>query len=451
MSMTTSIIAASQVRLSPNQLGISQLESSSANPASIDTANRLLQKNHDENHVFWRDLNGHNHMAHCLLTILAMGANPSQLQEAYSYNPKQRPLPTLDNQVVKDLYDEDKFYEHLHQMSDYTNYLTFFETQIESKGWRAVIQEFAFSRTRNADAILAGLYEGAYHPIIHLGLGIEFEQPSIIAEGLAQAATHSSAHIDHFLFSSEKEAMSMPAPQPPKLLIDLLEEVRQNDTIRTAPRWTDFANKVRDGIIGRAGPEIAQLASQFRVEPSSIEQRMAEMISNCAYTAGAAQREGKPYKIDFFHMHDVTSSIFLTVLVRQDWIDIATKVRLVEWKGRLDMVWYAASGSAKLDAKFINEYKGGPSEAWGWEKLYEAINSLHDDGHVAKFVRAIKNGEDVCKPFEQGGRVAAYPVKGNMWLQVAKMAYDTTSNLSPEGKWIWATGFDQPWDQVPDL
>jgi hypothetical protein len=36
--------------------------------------------------------------------------------------------------------------------------------------------------------MLARLYEGAYHPIIHLGLGIEFQQPGIIAEALAQLA-----------------------------------------------------------------------------------------------------------------------------------------------------------------------------------------------------------------------------------------------------------------------
>jgi hypothetical protein len=38
-----------------------------------------------------------------------------------------------------------------------------------------------FDRSKVAEKMLARLYEGAYHPIIHLGLGIEFQQPGIIA------------------------------------------------------------------------------------------------------------------------------------------------------------------------------------------------------------------------------------------------------------------------------
>ena len=106
---------------------------------------------------------------------------------------------------------------------------------------------------------------------------------------------------------------------------------------------------MRDGVLGRAGKEIASLAAQFRVTPETLERRTAEMISCCAYFAGAAQRPGKARKIDFFYMHDVTSSIFLSVFVKQPWINVEDKVRLVEFKGRIDLVWYATCGAAELD------------------------------------------------------------------------------------------------------
>ena len=61
------------------------------------------------------------------------------------------------------------------------------------------------------------------------------------------------------------------------------------------------------------------------------------MISTYTYFAGAAQREGRKRKIDFFYIHNVTSSIFFTVLIRQDWIKLEDHVRLVEWKASLDL------------------------------------------------------------------------------------------------------------------
>lgn len=39
-----------------------------------------------------------------------------------------------------------------------------------------------------------------------------------------------------------------------------------------------------------------------------------------------------------------------------------------------------------------------------------ALNLLHDDGHAAKFVRALKNGEDVIKTLGQGDGVCDFPV-----------------------------------------
>ncbi|KAF2201580.1 hypothetical protein GQ43DRAFT_455687 [Delitschia confertaspora ATCC 74209] len=454
MSNTSTVTAASQVRLSLEAPGLCRL---AENPAgSLEQANKLLQKNHDDFHIFWRDINGHNHMAHALLTHFALGASPAELQRAFDDNKAvQRAAPPLDEEVVKKLTDGETFFKKLNQTDQYTNYLVFFEREIEKKGWREVLQEYCFSGTRNADQLLALLYEGAYHPIIHLGLGVEFEQPSIIAEGLAQAATHSSVGIDDFLFASEKEAVAAAADpaSSEKHLVELIQAVRGNDRIRYAARWTDITRKVQDGVLGRAGKEIASLASHYRVKPQieDIERKCAEMISCCAYMAGACQRPGKARKIDFFHMHNVTSSIFLTVFVRQPWISLETKARLVAWKGRLDLVWYAGSGAAELRLEDVKDYKGSPSGDWTWAELYKHVNSTHDDGHVAKFVRALKNGESAAKPFEAEEYANAFPIKGDMWLKVARMAYDTTLNLPPEAKWIWATGFDQAWGNIPSL
>lgn len=78
---TTTITAVSKVQLSPEHLGVYRVPNISA--GSPEEANRLLQKNHDEIHMFWRDANGHNHTVHNILTSLALGATPTELQQAF--------------------------------------------------------------------------------------------------------------------------------------------------------------------------------------------------------------------------------------------------------------------------------------------------------------------------------------------------------------------------------
>jgi hypothetical protein len=448
MSTTTALSAASQIHLSPEYVGI--LRDVNIPAGSLEEANRLLQKNHETYHMFFRDKAGHNHIAHSILTCLSLGASPSELQRAYDDGvPIQRPIPEVDYQLVQELSNEAKFYDTIGEITQYTTFLVFFQQQIDKKGWKEVVTEYCFSRSRVAEVMLARLYEGAYHPMIHLGLGIEFNQPSIIAEALAQAAAHDSSNIGTFFLNSEQEAAIAYPPQRPKSLVTLLHEVRANDAIRTAPRWEDFGNKMRDGVLQRAGQEMTSLASQFRIKPEELERRTAEMISCCAYMAGAAQRPGRKRKIDFFYMHAVTSSIFFTVLIRQDWISIEDRVRLVEWKGRLDLAWYAVSGCAELHIEDVIDYKDPASTNMDWSALYRAVNLEHDDGHVAKFIRALKNGEEVCRLFEQQwGEM--FPIKEDIWLKLARMALDTTKDWPTDLKWVVFTGFDQGWKR-PDL
>jgi hypothetical protein len=186
------------------------------------------------------------------------------------------------------------------------------------------------------------------------------------------------------------------------------------------------------------------------MDEQALQRRTAEMISTCAFFAGAAQREGRKRKIDFFYMHTVTSSIFFTVLIHQEWIKLEDRVRLVEWKARLDLAWYAVSGSAPLDANAISGYTNKESDNMGWTDLFSAVNKEHDDGHAAKFIRALKNGEQVSKEFEEGEWEAYFPMKGDMWLKLARMCQDTTKGLPTDLKWVPFTGFDQPWGR-PDL
>ncbi|KAK4139506.1 oxidoreductase AflY [Dichotomopilus funicola] len=439
------------IRISSGHLGLGRV---SDNPAgAIERANELLQKNHDKYHIFWRDVGGHNHLPHSVLSVLALGGGPDEVQRAFDDGVAiQRPIPPLDTAVAHDLKDPSTFAAHIGDINQYTNYLAFFEQEIAAKGWREVLQEHVFSGTPNAERIFAQLYEGAHHPIIHLGFGVEFELPGIIAEGLAQAAVHDSANLEGFYHESEKIAAS--ANTPVKSLLALYDEVRATPKIATAALIQQGPVRVREGVIARAGSEIAAVAAQWRVANSeeALERAVAESANIAAYSAGAAQRPGKKRRIDFFHMHNVNASIFFTALIRQPWISLADKVKLVERKARTDLVWYAASSAPELRPEFVREYAPTLSsgvKAGDWQGLYKLVNVAQDDGHLAKFVRALKNGEEISRGFETGEGADDFPVKGDAWFRLAQVAYDTTLNQAEDDKWIWGSGFDPLWAKVP--
>ena len=310
--MSTTTITTS-IQLSAD-LGLGRI---SSNPdGALEKANELLQRNHDDHHIFWRDVGGHNHIPHSVLSVLALGGGPTEIQRAYDDGVAiQRPIPPLDTAAVQALHNPTTFREHIGNLSYYTNYLFFFKEEIVAKGWPAVLQEHVFSKTPNAETIFAQLYEGAFHPIIHLGFGIEFELPAIIAEGLAQAAVHDSANIEGFFHLSEDLAAAAAANgTPSKSLLSLYHEVRATDKIRTAAKVQEGPVRVRDGVIGRAGAEIAALAAQWRVAHTeeALQRATAEAINLAAYSAGGAHRAGKARRVDFFHMHNVNASIFFT-------------------------------------------------------------------------------------------------------------------------------------------
>lgn len=71
------------------------------------------------------------------------------------------------------------------------------------------------------------------HPIIHLGFGLEFNQPVIVAEALAEAAVHENWQKPFFL-GAEKAAKETKSS---KTLPQLLDEVYADKKLSTAAEY----------------------------------------------------------------------------------------------------------------------------------------------------------------------------------------------------------------------
>ena len=76
----------------------------------------------------------------------------------------------------------------------------------------------------------------------------------------------------------ESEKAAKAAGPSNKSLTALMEDARANEILFNSPHWED-GNKIRDGILVRAPQEMVQYASQWTVQPSQLDEKLAEMTN----------------------------------------------------------------------------------------------------------------------------------------------------------------------------
>jgi hypothetical protein len=177
------------------------------------------------------------------------------------------------------MYKPDRFKTYLGKEQYYHDFLVFFQKEIEKKSWKGVLNEYLFARDERADDLLARSYAGFLHPIIHIGFGVEFQQPAIIAEGLAQACVHDNWMKSFFLIVEGAANKKRRNGGDRKTTVQLLEEVKRDEELSNAAHWED-GNKIRDGVMKRALDKMVALASQYTVRvDDDLEEKTAEMIN----------------------------------------------------------------------------------------------------------------------------------------------------------------------------
>lgn len=143
-------------------------------------------------------------------------------------------------------------------------------------------------------------YTGFAHSLIQLMYGIEWEQPAIIAEGLAQAAIHGT-YFGDFLIKVEKVA----AVKPPSRILsgpELLERVQFDKKFVNSVRYED-PNKILDGLEILCPDEGIEYLAQVKVESEDLEEAAVENIHTAAYMASASVfHPPDSHRFDFFLM-----------------------------------------------------------------------------------------------------------------------------------------------------
>ncbi|KAI8987312.1 hypothetical protein BDF20DRAFT_849389 [Mycotypha africana] len=148
-------------------------------PAAAALSEQLLEKNNHDFHCFFNEKKFHNHLIHHLLAAYSLGASKEKIQEIFDYHAKdQRPLPPSVGELTRENYTE-----QLGNGDAYTSFLNLFKKEVDKYGMHDTVRRWVWSGD-----LLARTIGGAYHPVIHIGYGLEFGIPAIVAEGLAMAA-----------------------------------------------------------------------------------------------------------------------------------------------------------------------------------------------------------------------------------------------------------------------
>lgn len=145
-----------------------------------------------------------------------------------------------------------------------------------------------------------------------MGLALEFKQPLLLAEGLAQGAVHHDWWYIEFLGTAEKLAHKAEEPALP--LAELIDMMRADPKLSTASSleyhtqtrkhsgiWAMDKEMARDGVLANAREEYLRLAARWRVDPDDVERATAELLNTAGmladeilFACGANQTDSFP-------------------------------------------------------------------------------------------------------------------------------------------------------------
>ena len=113
--------------------------------------------------------------------------------------------------------------------------------------------------------------------MIHLGCGIELNQPAIIVEALALTAVHSD-RLPGFHLSVEK-APGYEKPVTDVSLVDLVQAIEADQIVQNSLSWSE-PKKFENGPVNNGAKDIMlKYAGMWNVGPGQLQEKMAELIN----------------------------------------------------------------------------------------------------------------------------------------------------------------------------
>ncbi|KAG6841602.1 hypothetical protein C0991_009358 [Blastosporella zonata] len=333
-------------------------------PESTDSLRRIIEDSYEKWHVFFlRGYRAHkyiiirlsgrtilirpcSHSVHYALSLWALGADDEIVKASYDLECKHM-LPRFGSPAE---ITDDNFLEHLGddervgffcRPEFYGAYLDYFTTIVKNRGVAAALEKYVFSpeanfipgRKREAQPeMVSRLMDGVIHSMIHVGFGLEFHVPGLVAEGLAWTAVHFATSVNVIPASLWDTAtppvnllphfLSLTLHSTPKhhvrenihaltILARILKDPRF-DVIPEQPEWNAIFTDI-DTIHGTVIADYVRAWTFDQNNPRELERKIEELIyaNVMIYAVGGWSKQSE-FSADFYHLHVVTSAIFLS-------------------------------------------------------------------------------------------------------------------------------------------
>jgi hypothetical protein len=339
-----------------------------------------LLKMNDTNHdMFFNDQGFHNHMDHHLFAVYSLGGDSERLKEIYnqhtSYLISRTPLHSPS--ITKE-----NFTQHLSNRAYWTDYQAFFQKELESSTPEKILNEYLWRPD-----MLHRLESGAIHPLIHIGYGLEFNNPLILSEGLAMCAVTST--LLRPVIEPQIQLRSEQSHQPKrKTLKEIYEEILQDDRFSDLNKFAD-ENRLEDFFKRQGAKVLNEYLSQIQVEPTEedIKKRFAELYELTAMAYAAITPPGKTPKFDFFIMHGLTSIYFLPHYFKHISYEHATL--LLRMHCATVITYWVVTGRPKIYLENLLSYTTVQEDNRNpWLRIKEAALTTKDE-HQCKALRSL--------------------------------------------------------------
>ncbi|KAF9230324.1 hypothetical protein BU15DRAFT_91136 [Melanogaster broomeanus] len=326
-----------------------------AGPDATTALLKNLKDNHERSHIFFNHFLFHNHAAHHLIALYALGGAAPVLDAAYedTHLDHMRDAFVAPEGVT---ITEENFTDYLGNDQYYNSYLRYFQGVVLEPGASipSALEKYIFSdhynlrypqQGKQQPQMLNRFLEILLHPIIHVGYGVEFGLPGLIAEGLAWTAVHpagATTLITRHLFEHEQPKW-MPRSGSRLRALNILFLMRRD------PRFPSRrTGKLEYGAMLRAlGEIINKYAEMWDCEikgQDDLERCLEEIVWTgvLMYGVGSWDGDDAEYRADFFTAHVITSSLFLPSLCAQ--LSHRSQTLLLRAHFLTSLTWWLARG-----------------------------------------------------------------------------------------------------------
>ncbi|KAG0277758.1 hypothetical protein BGZ96_002723 [Linnemannia gamsii] len=359
-----------------------------------ETVAELLEENHYKHHAFFNEKGFHNHLAHGILASYSLGVSPERLRAIYkSHAVEQRPIGSL-----KKSFTSADWKSEVGNQEFYASYLEFFRHEVPKLGRVEAIVKYAFDTD-----VLGRTFSGAFHPLIHLGYGIDFGIDAVVAEGLAMMAITSTMMAPFVVAPTTSvermttkvvSQLSMSEPSSPKTIVDMLTTLREDRELDNVTSYSS-ATKNMDVIKSEvAVARVQELISEWKIEETTqdIDLKTKELYKACLLVAGATGIRNGKVKQDFFLMHALTSLLFVHKLVHA--LPPSYAVSLLKSHLSATLAFYISRGRPLVDVEALMNYRGQQTldSSNPWLSMIKRAIEI-EDVHVIKVVRSCAFGD----------------------------------------------------------